>query len=71
MKNTTRLITLATLSVCLPLMGSGCAASRYEALESRQDRYDERSDARLKRQNLREERADERFDRRARSQGNY
>ena len=42
---------------------TGCAASRYEALEQRQSGYDARHEARMDRRELRSDRADARYSR--------
>ena len=63
MRNTILLIALALLSTCMLGTFAGCASSRHEALEHRQDGVDARHDARMDRRELRSDRADARYDR--------
>ena len=63
MQNLTRLIALGALITSTVTLFAGCAASRYDAVERRQDRYDSRYDARMDRRELRSDRADARYSR--------
>ena len=63
MQNFTKLVALGALITSTFTLFAGCAASRYEGVERRADRYDARYDARMDRRELRSERADARYSR--------
>jgi hypothetical protein len=59
----TRLHVLSALVACTLPLFTGCAESRHQALERRQNGFDARADARGDRRELRSDRADARYDR--------